>query len=124
MPKFKVTIDRDQCISDGVCWALCPQVFEMNPDDGKSRIVEEYRTDDIGTGIVPEDLGGQLLPGPDHTRRGGGGLSPNRGSAPFLLFLLRAAQGWPFINLLRVFALSVAASTAFITEDLTPPSSM
>jgi len=57
MPKFKVTIDRDQCISDGVCWALCPQVFEMNPDDGKSQIVEEYRTDDVGTGVVPEDLG-------------------------------------------------------------------
>ena len=58
MPKkFKVTIDREQCIGDMVCVSLCPDVFEMG-DDGKAQIIEKYRTgDNIGEGIVPEELG-------------------------------------------------------------------
>ena len=56
--KIKVTIDRDQCISDQVCASICPDVFEMNPDDNLSQIVEKYRVapDKPGEGIVPEEL--------------------------------------------------------------------
>lgn len=56
--KFKVLIDpRDECISDGVCWALCPEIFEMNDEDNKSQIVEKYRVNGkIEEGIVPGEL--------------------------------------------------------------------
>ena len=54
---MKVTIDRDECISCGACYADCPQVFEENDDDYLSQIVEEYRVDgDIAVGEVPDDL--------------------------------------------------------------------
>ncbi|MFN3268296.1 MAG: ferredoxin, partial [Zestosphaera sp.] len=39
---LKVKVDWNLCIADGVCYALCPQVFEAGPD-GKSQIVKEYR---------------------------------------------------------------------------------
>ncbi len=53
----KVRIDpRDNCISDGVCIALCPDVFEWG-DDGKSAIVAQFRVNDnIAEGNVPDDL--------------------------------------------------------------------
>lgn len=35
MPK-KVTLDKDLCISCGVCNAICPQVFDWD-DDGKMK---------------------------------------------------------------------------------------
>ncbi|MCD6563444.1 MAG: ferredoxin [Thermoproteales archaeon] len=56
--KFKVTIDpRDECISDMACVSLCPDVFEMSEEDGKTQIVEKYRVDGkIEEGLVPEDL--------------------------------------------------------------------
>ncbi len=58
MAKLKVIIDpRDNCISDMVCVSICPDVFEMNPEDNKSQIVEKYRDNgNIAVGIVPEDL--------------------------------------------------------------------
>ncbi|MFZ8855199.1 MAG: ferredoxin [Thermofilaceae archaeon] len=57
MPKFKVTIDKDQCISDMACVSLCPEVFEMNEEDGKSQIVAKYRTGGSpGEGVVPGEL--------------------------------------------------------------------
>lgn len=55
--KFKVTIDRDECISDMACVSLCPEVFEINEEDGKSQIVEKYRVNgNPAEGVVPEDL--------------------------------------------------------------------
>jgi len=55
---MKVTIEREECISCGACYADCPEVFEENEDDFFSQIVEEYRVDDeLGVGEVPEDLG-------------------------------------------------------------------
>lgn len=55
--KYRVTIDRDQCIADMACVALCPQVFEMSEEDGKSQIVEQYRVKgNLGEGIITEDL--------------------------------------------------------------------
>ncbi|MGB9784726.1 MAG: ferredoxin [Fervidicoccaceae archaeon] len=58
MAKIKVTIDRDGCIGDMVCVNLCPDVFEMNQDDGKSQIVAKWRTNasDLSTGLVDESL--------------------------------------------------------------------
>jgi len=35
----KVSIDRDGCISCGMCWDLCPDVYEQNPKDSKSQIL-------------------------------------------------------------------------------------
>ncbi len=56
MGKIRVTIDRDSCISDFACVAVCPDVFEM-ADDGKSAITEQYRVGgDLGVGEVPDDL--------------------------------------------------------------------
>lgn len=57
MPKFKVTIDRDQCISDMACVSLCPEVFEMSEEDGKSAIVAKYRVGGkVEAGEVPGEL--------------------------------------------------------------------
>ena len=58
MAKYRVKIDpRENCISDMVCVSICPDVFEMNPDDNKSQIVAKYREgDNIAVGIIPEDL--------------------------------------------------------------------
>ncbi len=56
---FKVRIDpRDTCISDMVCVSICGEVFEMNDEDGKSQIVEQYRVapDNLAEGIIPDDL--------------------------------------------------------------------
>ena len=54
---MRVTIDRDQCISCGVCWSECPEIFEENPADGKSGIAEKYRiSGDVAAGEAPESL--------------------------------------------------------------------
>lgn len=52
-----VRIDREDCISCGVCWTTCPEFFEENVDDGYSQVVEQYRTGgNIGQGEAPDDL--------------------------------------------------------------------
>jgi len=57
MAKYKVTVNRDQCIADQVCIAICPDVFETNPDDGKCQIVEKFRAEGkLDEGIISEDL--------------------------------------------------------------------
>jgi ferredoxin len=51
---MKVTIDREECIDCGVCYAECPEVFE---EDSASQIVEAYRVDgDPAVGQVPEGM--------------------------------------------------------------------
>ncbi|MEM0328870.1 MAG: ferredoxin [Nitrososphaerota archaeon] len=53
----RVTIDRDACIGCGACWALVPEFFEQNPDDGKSQVVEKYRIGgDPAVGEAPNNL--------------------------------------------------------------------
>jgi ferredoxin len=54
---MKVTIDREECISCGACYASCPQVFEENEEDLYSQIVKEHRLGgDLARGEVLEDL--------------------------------------------------------------------
>ncbi|MGD1995739.1 MAG: ferredoxin [Anaerolineae bacterium] len=53
---MKVTVDREECISCGSCYAECAEVFEENPDDLFTQIVEEYRAGGPGEGEVPDDL--------------------------------------------------------------------
>jgi ferredoxin len=54
---FRVTIDRDECISCATCWATCPEFFEENPDDGFSQVVAQYRVGgDPGEGEAPGEL--------------------------------------------------------------------
>jgi len=54
---MRVTIEREECISCGACWAACPQFFEENPDDYWSQVVEEYRLDgELGKGEAPQGL--------------------------------------------------------------------
>ncbi|MDG6256939.1 MAG: ferredoxin [Methanomicrobiaceae archaeon] len=54
---MKVTIDREGCTSCGACWEECPEMFEENPDDGLSQVVEEHQIGgDPARGDVPKDL--------------------------------------------------------------------
>lgn len=56
MAGVKVTLDRDECISCGACWADCPEFFEEG-DDGLSQVVEQYRAGgSLAEGLAPEDL--------------------------------------------------------------------
>jgi ferredoxin len=54
---MKVTIDREECIDCGVCYAECPEVFEEDDTDGTSQIVKAYRVGgDPAVGQVPEEM--------------------------------------------------------------------
>ena len=55
--RMKVTIDREECIDCGVCYAECPEVFEEGDSDSTSQIVEAYRVGgDPAVGLVPEEM--------------------------------------------------------------------
>jgi len=57
---MKVSIDRDQCISCGLCWSDCPEIFEEDPGDGKSSVVAGLRSGgDPAKGEAPEELRGK-----------------------------------------------------------------
>ena len=54
---MKVIIERATCVSCGSCWDTCPGLFEQDPDDSFSRIIEKYRMNgNIGEGTPTEDL--------------------------------------------------------------------
>ena len=54
---MKLIIDRATCVSCGSCWETCPGLFEQDPDDSFSRIIEKYRINgNIAEGTFPEDL--------------------------------------------------------------------
>lgn len=51
-----ITIMREDCISCTNCWTTCPDIFEEDPADGKSRLHEEFRTGtELGKGVVPDE---------------------------------------------------------------------
>ncbi len=52
-----ISIDRDDCISCGSCWTICPDFFQQNPDDDFSEVVEKYRVGgDNAKGEAPPQL--------------------------------------------------------------------
>jgi len=52
-----VIIDRVTCVSCGSCWETCPKLFEQDPDDSFSRIIEKFRINgNIAEGIPTNDL--------------------------------------------------------------------
>ena len=55
---MKIRIEpRPDCTSCGLCWSDCPEIFEEDPKDGWSRIVEKLRLGgDPGRGEAPELL--------------------------------------------------------------------
>lgn len=54
---MKVIIERSTCVSCGTCQETCPDLFEQNPDDSFSQIVEKYRLNgNIAEGTPPEEL--------------------------------------------------------------------
>jgi len=56
---MRVRIDRDECTSCEVCWTVCPEIFEQNPDDSLSQIVAALRVGgQPGLGEAGEELRG------------------------------------------------------------------
>jgi len=35
----KVNLNQEECIGCGVCAQICPEVFELNEDAGKARVI-------------------------------------------------------------------------------------
>lgn len=57
--KYKVTVDRATCIACGIAPNMCPQVFVLGEDNGKTRIVDAYNektSEDISVGNIPGEL--------------------------------------------------------------------
>ncbi len=53
----KVSIDRNDCISCGNCWTICPDFFEQNHNDDFSQVIEMYRVGgNIAEGEAPQKL--------------------------------------------------------------------
>ena len=54
---MNISIDRGACVSCGACWNICPELFDQNPCDSYSEIIDNYRFNgDRAVGIVPECL--------------------------------------------------------------------
>ena len=52
---MKATLDRDGCISYGLCAATCPEVFRM-ADDGVAEVyVDEVPADAEGSAVEAQD---------------------------------------------------------------------
>ena len=52
---MKAYVDKDTCISCGLCPSICPEVFEME-DDGKAGvIVDEVPEDSVESAKEAED---------------------------------------------------------------------
>ncbi len=43
---LKLVIDLDECIGDGICEAICPEVFELR-DDGLAYVINENPAADL-----------------------------------------------------------------------------
>jgi ferredoxin len=55
--KTRVMMERENCISCGNCWTVCPDFFEENADDAQSQVQMKYRIgDSLAEGDAPEEL--------------------------------------------------------------------
>ena len=55
---MKIVLNRENCSICGTCWETCPDVFEQNPDDSFSQVVEKYRLNgNIAEGRLPAGSG-------------------------------------------------------------------
>jgi len=55
----KVVVEKEPCIACGVCWALAPDIFELDPATGKTKIKDPYKKDDNekqSVGEVPDNM--------------------------------------------------------------------
>ncbi len=55
----KVSVNKELCIACGVCWALAPDVFELDPATGKTKIKPPYLTKDtesVSEGSLPDNI--------------------------------------------------------------------
>jgi ferredoxin len=43
---MKASIDHDQCIGDGVCEDLCPEVFQIG-DDGLAHVIDDDPAEEL-----------------------------------------------------------------------------
>ena len=55
---FSVTIDRENCVSCGMCWNTCPAVYEQNAEDSKSQVVAGLQT----AGIQQKEMSEPIWP--------------------------------------------------------------
>ncbi len=58
MTKYRVAVDKDTCISCGVCYSTCPEVFEPD-DEAKSQIVSKYRSSvnqSMSEGVIDDSV--------------------------------------------------------------------
>lgn len=52
-----VIIDRDSCISCGLCWNTCPEVFEQNLEDGLSQILTALQENgNLGEATIEDEF--------------------------------------------------------------------
>lgn len=49
---MKVHVDDDACAGHGNCWALCPDVFELNDDGFAVVLVEVVPTEHVETALA------------------------------------------------------------------------
>ncbi len=59
MSKYRITVDREICISCGIAPSTCSLVFLLGEDNGKNRVSETYSentSDAKSVGIVTDDL--------------------------------------------------------------------
>lgn len=59
LAKYKVVVNRELCIGCGVAPAICPEVFTLDPDTGKTMVVDKYAVEnknEISIGVVPGEL--------------------------------------------------------------------
>lgn len=55
--KMNIVLDRGNCSVCGTCWEIYPDIFEQNPDDSFSQIVEKYQVDnDNAVGRPPAEF--------------------------------------------------------------------
>lgn len=59
MVKYRIVVDRSQCISCGAAPAVCPEVYELGADNQKNKVVDKYSlrvSESLSVGEITEEL--------------------------------------------------------------------